>query len=101
MKKSALAANTWAKEVAPSTPLRQWFGHRVERWDGFRRRYRAELDANPAAWKPILDAATHGRVTLLYSARDTEHNGAVVLCEYLRGRMERGSGPASRQGEAS
>jgi uncharacterized protein YeaO (DUF488 family) len=63
--------------------LRKWFGHRVERWEGFRRRYRAELDANPAAWQPLVEAAKAGRLTLLYSARDTEHNGAVVLRDYL------------------
>lgn len=91
MKKEALAADVWMKEVAPSTRLRKWFGHRPERWEEFRRRYRAELDANPAAWKPILDAATPGTVTLLYSARDTLHNGAVVLREYLGERATRGA----------
>ena len=85
VKKEALAADAWMKEVAPSTQLRQWFGHRPERWQEFRRRYRAELDANPAAWKPILEAARSGTVTLLYGARDTVHNGAVVLREYLQG----------------
>jgi uncharacterized protein YeaO (DUF488 family) len=49
MKKEAVAAAAWMKEVAPSTELRQWFDHRVERWDEFRRRYRRELAANPAA----------------------------------------------------
>lgn len=85
MKKEALAAHAWMKEVAPSTQLRKWFGHRPERWQEFRRRYRAELNANPAAWKPILEAARTGTVTLLYSAHDTVHNGAVVLREYLQG----------------
>ncbi|TAK51600.1 MAG: DUF488 family protein [Betaproteobacteria bacterium] len=91
MKKASLAADVWSKDVAPSTQLRKWFGHRQERWREFRRRYRAELDANPAAWKPILEAATRGNVTLLYSARDTVHNGAVVLCEYLGERTKRRS----------
>ena len=88
LKKAALAAHAWNKDVAPSTNLRKWFDHRAERWAEFRRRYRAELDSNPAAWKPILEAAARGRVTLLYSAHDTVHNGAVVLHEYLdqRGR---------------
>ena len=49
MKKDAVAADVWMKEVAPNTELRKWFGHRVERWDEFRRRYRKELDANPSA----------------------------------------------------
>jgi uncharacterized protein YeaO (DUF488 family) len=83
MKKEALAADAWMKEVAPSTELRKWFDHRVERWEEFRRRYRKELDANPGAWAPILDAKHSGPVTLLYSAHDTIHNGAVVLREYL------------------
>lgn len=83
LRKAALAAHAWNKEVAPSTNLRKWFGHRTERWAEFGRRYRAELDANRAAWQPILEAAARGRVTLLYSARDTVHNGAVVLQEYL------------------
>jgi uncharacterized protein YeaO (DUF488 family) len=87
--KAALAADAWVKEAAPSTELRKWFGHRPERWDEFRRRYRAELAANPAAWQPILDAAKRGPVTLLYSAHDTEHNGALVLREYLTERPAR------------
>jgi len=85
MKKEALGADAWMKEVAPSTRLRKWFGHRPERWEEFRRRYRSELDANPAAWKPIVEAARSGNVTLLYSAHDTDHNGAVALRDYLRG----------------
>jgi uncharacterized protein YeaO (DUF488 family) len=93
MKKESLAADAWMKEVAPSTQLRKWFGHRVERWEEFRRRYRAELDANPAAWEPILEAAKPHTVTLLYSAHDTVHNGAVVLRDYLadRGKARRRS----------
>jgi uncharacterized protein YeaO (DUF488 family) len=83
MKKAALVADAWMKEVAPTTELRQWFDHRVERWDEFQRRYQAELDTNPASWEPILDAARDGTVTLLYSAHDTLHNSAVVLRDYL------------------
>jgi uncharacterized protein YeaO (DUF488 family) len=98
MKKESLAADAWMKEVAPSTQLRKWFGHRAERWEEFRRRYRAELDANPAAWKPILEGATPGTVTLLYSAHDTVHNGAVVLREYLGDRAKRDLGSAKIQG---
>ena len=93
VKKEALAADAWVKDVAPSTELRKWFGHRPERWEEFRRRYRDELAANPEAWAPILDAAKRGPVTLLYSAHDIEHNGALVLREYL---AERGKRPAPR-----
>lgn len=86
IRKEDLAHDAWRKDVAPSTELRKWFDHRVDRWDEFRRRYRKELRANPAAWKPILDASRKSTVTLLYSARDTVHNGAVVLREFLEGR---------------
>jgi uncharacterized protein YeaO (DUF488 family) len=86
MKKESLEAEAWVKDVAPSTELRKWFDHRVERWEEFRRRYRKELDSNPDGWEPLLDAATSGRVTLLYSAHDSEHNAAVVLRDYLLAR---------------
>jgi uncharacterized protein YeaO (DUF488 family) len=95
MKKEALAVDAWMKEVAPSTQLRQWFDHRVERWAEFRRRYREELDGHPGAWEPILDAEGRGTVTLLYSARDILHNGAVVLRDYL---VER-QAPRPRRGK--
>lgn len=89
MKKEAVAADAWMKDVAPSTQLRQWFGHQVERWEEFRRRYRKELAANCDAWEPILDAEERGTVTLLYSAHDVLHNGAVVLRDYLMERQAR------------
>lgn len=85
--KQALARVTWVKDVAPSATLRTWYSHRVERWDEFQRRYRDELDANPEAWQPILDAARDGTVTLLYAARDVEHNSALVLRDYVNACM--------------
>jgi uncharacterized protein YeaO (DUF488 family) len=94
MKKESLAVDSWMKDVAPSTELRKWFDHRVERWEEFRRRYRNELDENPGAWKPILAAGQRGTVTLLYSAHDTSHNGALVLRDYL---VERAPARALRQ----
>ena len=96
LRKEALAADAWMKEVAPSTELRKWFAHRVERWEEFRRRYRNELNANPGGWKPILDASDRGTVTLLYSAHDTQHNGAVVLASYLSKRMRRRPSTSSK-----
>ncbi|HLY75724.1 MAG TPA: DUF488 domain-containing protein [Planctomycetota bacterium] len=95
MKKEALALNAWMKEVAPSPRLREWFGHRPERWNEFRRRYQEELDAKPLAWVPLLKAAGRSTVTLLYSARDTLHNGAIVLRDYLSER--RPGGPDRRR----
>ena len=86
IKKEALGI-AWIKEVAPTTELRQWFGHDRKRWAEFRQRYERELDANPSAWQPILDAAREGTVTLIYSARDTLHNGALVLRDYLLARL--------------
>jgi uncharacterized protein YeaO (DUF488 family) len=92
MTKQALAADTWAKDVAPTTQLRKWFDHRVDRWTEFQRRYRRELDAHPESWRPIIDASKRGTVTLLYSAHDTVHNGAIVLRDYLLARESRRSG---------
>lgn len=94
MKKEALAAAAWMKEVAPSTELRKWFDHSVERWETFRQRYREELRANHSAWEPILEAERRGTVTLLYSAHDVLHNGAVVLRDYL---AERRAGRLRRE----
>ncbi|MBZ0111330.1 MAG: DUF488 family protein [Thermoanaerobaculia bacterium] len=88
MKKEALALDSWAKGVAPSSELRRWFGHRVDRWEEFQRRYRGELGENLDAWEPILEAGRQGPVTLLYSARDTLHNGALVLREFLETNRE-------------
>lgn len=83
VKKEALEADAWLKEVAPSAKLRIWYGHRVERWPEFRQRYRKELAAIRIQWEPILAASKRGPVTLLYSARDVEHNGALVLRDFL------------------
>lgn len=83
IRKEALVLDDWRKEVAPSTELRKWYGHRVERWPDFVQRYRAELDANPEGWLPIAEAAQAGMVTLVYSARDEAHNSARVLRDYL------------------
>jgi uncharacterized protein YeaO (DUF488 family) len=83
IKKENLKMKAWLKDVAPSPELRKWFAHDPEKWTEFKKRYRAELKSNTQAWKPILEAAKHGDVTLLYSARDTEHNSAILLKEFL------------------
>lgn len=72
----------WDKNVAPSTELREWFGHVPARFAEFARRYGAELDASGAA-ATLLARVPDGPLTLVYSARDTEHNQAVVLRDYL------------------
>ena len=89
MKKEALAAEAWLKDVAPSAALRQWYGHRVERWQEFRRRYREELTEHPQSWATLVSAARRGNVTLLYSAHDVEHNSAKVLGDFLTARISR------------
>ncbi len=86
VKKEALRLDGWLKDVAPSEALRRWFAHDPARWEEFQRRYRAELDARPETWQPLLEAARRGTVTLLYSARDAEHNNAVALKAYLEER---------------
>jgi uncharacterized protein YeaO (DUF488 family) len=73
----------WMPELAPSTELRKWFGHDPERWNDFRRRYRAELARKPSLIKSIRDRLLDGRVTLLYAARDTTHNQAHVLKQFI------------------
>jgi uncharacterized protein YeaO (DUF488 family) len=83
IRKELLRLDAWMRELAPSTELRRWFGHDAEKWHGFQRRYRAELDARPYAWQPLVDAARRGPVTLLYSAHDVAHNNAVALKDYL------------------
>lgn len=99
IKKADLPLEGWAKDVAPSDRLRQWFGHDPGRWAGFVRRYAEELDEHPETWKPLLDVAKHGRLTLVFGAKDVEHNNAVALKEYLDGKLAaRGS---SRRGRAA
>ena len=91
IKKAALKLDTWLKDVAPSDGLRQWFGHEPKKWNGFRDRYFAELEANPQTWESVAKAARRGRVTLIYSSRDMEHNNAVALKDYLEDKMRRGA----------
>ncbi len=84
-----LSRDEWRKDVSPSTALRRWFAHDPKRWAEFRRRYAADLDRRPETWRPILEAARRGTVTLLYSARDPEHNNAVALKRYLEAKLKR------------
>ena len=82
--KEAAAVDMWARELAPSKQLRKWFGHKPERFDEFRRRYRDELSEHSEELKALRSRARKETVTLLYGARDTEHNNAVVLAEALK-----------------
>ncbi|HET6360911.1 MAG TPA: DUF488 domain-containing protein [Gemmatimonadota bacterium] len=90
--KEAAAIDLWLKEIAPSIQLRQWFAHDPRKWPRFRERYFAELDANPEPVEALRKAIRRGPVTIVYSAKDEEHNDAVALREYLGSRT--GSSPA-------
>jgi len=83
--KDAAHIDLWLKEVAPSTTLRTWFGHDPSKWAEFRKRYVAELSGNPEAVAQLTQCLSRGVVTLVYGAKDEQHNQAVVLKEYLEG----------------
>lgn len=95
IRKESLHVDAWLKEVAPSTSLRKWFQHDPAKWDQFRRRYFHELEKHPEAWAPLLAQAQNGRVTLVYSAHDTERNSAVALKEFLENKCNAPSGGES------
>jgi uncharacterized protein YeaO (DUF488 family) len=82
--KDSAAVDEWLREIAPSTELRKWFAHDPQRWTEFRRRYRAELRGRTSELNALRQRAARRRVTLLYGARDTQFNQAVVLEETLR-----------------
>ncbi|WP_138732284.1 DUF488 domain-containing protein [Modestobacter excelsi] len=83
VRRDSLRLTAWLPDVAPSHELRRWSGHDRSRWAEFRRRCTAELDDRPATWRPLVEAVRAGDVTLLYAARDTEHDNAVALRDHL------------------
>jgi uncharacterized protein YeaO (DUF488 family) len=83
--KERAAVDLWLKDVAPSPELRKWFGHDPARWQRFQERYRQELREKKDALKLLRQKVKEGPVTLLYAARDEEHNGALVLKSLLQG----------------
>lgn len=87
IKKENLEIDEWIKEAAPSSELRNWYHHNPGNWEIFRERYFAELDDHSDAWQPILDAARHGNVTLLYSSKERQLNNAEALRQYLEKRL--------------
>lgn len=93
IRKQAAELDEWCRDLAPSTELRKWFGHDPERWEGFRKAYREELAQCPEILSRLLQQMAEGRVTLLYSARDREHNQAVVLAEVLAQEWAETTGP--------
>lgn len=81
--KHAASIDHWMKELAPTTALRRWYGHAPDRWPEFQRRYARELREQGEQLARIVQLATRGRVTLVYSARDRDRNQAVVLRRVL------------------
>jgi uncharacterized protein YeaO (DUF488 family) len=84
IKKENAHVDMWAKALAPSTELRKWFGHDPERFEEFARRYEEELSANAEAGTLLKEIRTHDVVTLLFGAKDENHNNAVVLSRILQ-----------------
>ncbi|PYL44598.1 MAG: hypothetical protein DMF42_00365 [Verrucomicrobia bacterium] len=83
LKKSEARIDEWLREIAPSTALRKWFKHDPDKWKEFKKKYSAELDDHREQVEKLVREARKRTITLLFSARDTEHNNAVALKEYI------------------
>lgn len=83
IKKENLPIDEWLKEVAPSTELRKWFNHDIAKWPEFQARFTKELDEHKAALSELLNRAGHKTLVLIFAAKDSEHNNAVVIKRYL------------------
>lgn len=83
LSKDVAAVDLWIKDIAPSDDLRKWFGHDPEKWDDFRSRYQIELDSKTDDLQVLLEKCNQDTVTLLFAAKDSDHNNAVVLKDYL------------------
>lgn len=82
--KASAEIDEWIKEIAPSTELRKWFNHEPEKFSEFKKRYKEELKTHVAELKKIHEISQKKKITLLYSAKDTQYNQAVVLLEVLQ-----------------
>jgi len=85
--KAKASVDLWLKDLAPSAALRRWFAHDLTKWPEFRARYAAELDSKKPAVAALIGAIRRGTVTLVFGARDSRHNNAVALHDYLRSRL--------------
>ena len=88
LEKEEAALDEWAKELAPSVHLRKWWGHDPAMWTEFQKQYNAELRHNKAVETFLEKHGDKKAITLVYGAKDTEHNHAIVLQEYLKKRYE-------------
>jgi uncharacterized protein YeaO (DUF488 family) len=102
VKKETLALDIWAKELAPSGELRRWFGHDPSRWKRFVQRYRRELRAQTARGRldDLARRAAKGTVTVVYGARDEQHNDAVVIRDEIARRLRTRPARSARPGAA-
>lgn len=87
-KKEELHIEHWFRDVSPSDDLRHWYGHAPEKWEEFKRRYFAELESKPSSWKPLLEAARSGDITLVYSSVEERLNNAAALKIFLEEHMK-------------
>jgi uncharacterized protein YeaO (DUF488 family) len=99
LRKEDAAIDHWCKELAASTALRQWFGHKPERWEEFRKRYKAEIAEQPEALAELRSFARKGPITMLFAAHDELHNNAVVLHELLRAKRPVARSPTKTVGK--
>jgi len=86
VKKSTSNIDVWLKEIAPSDELRKWFSHEADKWEEFKRKYKAELDSNKA-FEELLKTVKESDVTFIFASKDAEHNNAVALAEFVRARI--------------
>lgn len=82
--KEKAQVDIWLKDIAPSTELRKWFGHQPAKWNEFRERYLRELENNEKQTSILKEQVKNGTVTLVYAAKDENHNEAVVLKDFLQ-----------------
>lgn len=87
LSKAGARIDYWAKETSPSNELRKWYKHDPAKWEEFKRRYFAELNAIPDAVQSLLESVQNGRVTFLYSSKERDLNNAVALREYVESRV--------------
>lgn len=86
--KEKLAGVEWLRDISPTNELRKWYEHDPAKWPEFQKRYFAELDQQPEALRPLVDAARKGPVVLLYSSKETEINNAAALKIYLENKLK-------------
>jgi len=96
IRKDQAQVDVWYKDIAPSDALRQWFGHEPARWDEFKRRYVKELQDKDDNIESIIAKRSGKRVTLLYGAKDEQHNNAVVLKEFIERKIKMEKGQEKR-----